>query len=130
VHLANLRVTEERRRKWTGFAVALVVTFTVCDAQQIGLSPSGGISLPTLVATVRTVLPEQKTPPVLVPMRLFNEAFASRKQASTTPRPFDGSRGFRYAWIQPDCWLNAPGSQPNSGQITRGPPRMDPPISC
>ena len=109
--------------------MALIVTFTVCDAQQIGLSPSDASLLQKNLAAVRTVRPEQKTPPVLAPLRVSNQAFASRKQASGTPRYFDGSKCFRYALIPPGGWLNTLCSQPNSGESTRGPPRMDPPFS-
>ncbi len=72
VHLANPRVTKERMRRWTGFAVALTVTFAVCDAQQIGLSPSDGslLSLKTLTS-LRMVRPEQKAPPVIAPLRFI-----------------------------------------------------------
>jgi hypothetical protein len=131
VHLANLRVTTERRRRWTGLAVALTVTFTACDAQQIGLSPSDGFLSPNKnLASLRMMRPEQKAPPVLAPLRVFNQAFASRKQVSGTPRSFDESKCFRYALLSPACRLNTLCSQPNSGESTRGPPRMDPPIFC
>jgi hypothetical protein len=127
VHLANLRVTTDRMRRWTGFAVALTVTFTVCDAQQIGFSPSGGLVFPTkTLAYLRTVLPEQKAPPTLAPLRLTNESLVSRKQPSGTVPATDVSRCFRYALVSlgqldPLC------PQINSEQNTRGPPRMDPP---
>jgi len=112
-------------------AVALTVTFTVCDAQQIGLSPSDGSLLlkPTL-ALLRTVRPEQKTPPVLAPLRLTYQSFASRKQASNLPRALSRSTGFRYTLILADSWFKPLCPQPNSGETTRGPPRMDPPIFC
>jgi hypothetical protein len=133
VHLANLRVTKERRRKWTGLAVALTVTLTVCDARQIGLSPSDGLSLPNKnLISSRMVRPDQKAPPELGLLPNFNRALASRKQAAGAFRSFDGSQCFRYALISPYCWLNALCPQPNSGESTRGPPRMDPhfSVSC
>jgi hypothetical protein len=121
----------DRKRRWTGFAVALTVTFTVCDAQQIGLSPSdSSFSSGKRTVAIRTVRPEQKAPPVLAPLRLVNTAFSSRKQASGNPRAFDGYPDFRYAWITPFQQLDALISQPKTGEITRGPPRMDPPFSC
>jgi hypothetical protein len=131
VHLANPRVTKERMRRWTGFAVALTVTIAVCDAQQIGLSPSDGslLSLKTLTS-LRMVRPEQKAPPVIAPLRFSNQAFASRKQAAGTFRYFDGSKCFRYALISPGAWSNALCSQVNSDKRTRDPPRMDPPFFC
>jgi hypothetical protein len=109
----------------------LTVTFTVCDAQQISLSPSDGLLLlnPTL-ALLRTVRPEQKAPPVLAPLRLTYQTFANRKQVSSTSRTFDRSAGFRYALVMPDAWLKVLCPQPNSGESTRGPPRMGPPIFC
>ncbi len=111
--------------------MALTVTFTVCDAQQIGLSPSDGCLLSgTSVASMPMMRPEQKAPPILASLRISNQAFASRKQTSGTPRSFDGSRCFRYALISPECWLQTLCPQPNSGESTRGPPRMDPPIFC
>jgi hypothetical protein len=131
VHLANPRVTNERRRRWTGLAVALTVTFTVCDAQQTGLSPSDDFLLPIKnLASSRMMRPEQKAPPILAPLRISNQAFASRKQASGPARSFDESKCFRYALIAPACWLNTLCPQPNSGESTRGPPRRGPPLFC
>jgi len=108
--------------------MALIVTFTVCDAQQIGLSPSDASLLQKNLAAVRTVRPEQKTPPVLAPLRVSNQAFASRKQVAGAPCHFDGSKCFRYALIPSYCWLLILCPQPNSGESTRGPPRGAPPI--
>ena len=111
--------------------VALTVTFTVCDAQQIGLSPSDGSSLAIkYLASWRTVRPVQKAPPILAPLRVTSQSFASRKQATGTPRYFDVSKCFRYALVSPACGLKGLSSQQKSGETTRGPPRMDPPISC
>ena len=76
------------------------------------------------------MLPEQKAPPILSPLRLSDQAYTSRKQASANPRFFDGSKQFRYALHLPACWLVALCPQPKSGETTRGPPRMDPPVSC
>ena len=105
-------------------AVALTVTFTVCDAQQIGLSPSEAFSFPgKTLAAWRTMRPEQKTPPVLAPMRISNQAYASRKQSPGSPSAFGDMKCFRYALIAPTCWLNPLCPQPNSGESTRGPPR-------
>jgi hypothetical protein len=130
VHWANLRVTKECRRKWTGLAVALTVTFTVCDARQIGLSPSGGIPLPIQNgASLQMMRPEQKAPPLFAPLRVSNQAFASRKQASGTLRHFDGAKCFQYGLISPACRLNTLCPQPNSGESTRGPPRRGPQLS-
>jgi hypothetical protein len=130
VHLANHRVTQDRRRKWTGFVVALTVTFTVCDAQQIGLSTPGFSFSPRNSAFVPGVSPEQKTPPQLGPVPSSNQPLASRGQLSGSPGSYDGSGGFRYGVLSLAGWLRAFGPQLNSGESTRGPPLMDPPISC
>jgi len=82
------------------------------------------------LAFLRPVLPEQKTPPVLAPVRLLNEAFVCRKQVSGTPRYSDNSNCYRYSLISPYAWFKALCPQPNSGESTRGPPLMDPPILC
>jgi hypothetical protein len=104
--------------------VALTVTFAVCDAQQMGLSPSGGLSLPLkTLSFLRTARPEQKTPPTLTPLRISNESFASRKQISGTPLEFDPSKCFRYALTSTDGWFKALCPQSNLGGTTRGPPR-------
>ncbi len=129
VHLANPRATKDRRRRWTGLAVALTVTFTVCDAHQIGLSPAGGFLLPSKsFASLRMMRPEQKATPILASLRISNPALISRKQAPGAPRYFDDSKCFRYALSLPEGWLNPLCPQPKSGESTRGPPRMDPPF--
>jgi hypothetical protein len=111
--------------------VALTVTFTVCDAQQVGFSPSGSFVSPLKnLAFLRTVRPDQKTPPVLAPLTISTQTFVSRKQGSGTPRYFDGSKCFRYALISSSAWLLTLCSQSNTGGNTRGPPFMDPPILC
>jgi hypothetical protein len=124
-------VTKDHRRRWTGFAVALTVTFTVWDAQQIGFSTPVGSLLPikNLVA-LRMMRPEQKAPPVLASLRASIQTNSSRKQATGSPRTFDDSNCFRYALALPGDWLNDLCSQPKSGESTRGPPRMDPPTLC
>jgi hypothetical protein len=111
--------------------VALTVTFTVCDAQQIGLSPSGGLLLPIQkLVLLRSVRPEQKTPPAMTPLRVCTEALVSRKQFSGTPCSYNDINRFRYALISADSWLQPLCPQPKSGETNRGPPRMDPPFSC
>ena len=111
--------------------MALTVTFTVCDAQQVGLSPSGAFLLATHnLASLRTVRPEQKAPPTITPVRVCNEAFVIRKQVTGTPRAYDRSNGFSFAFISSDSWLKPLRPQPNSGETNRGPPRMDPPTLC
>ena len=124
-------MTHERRRKWTGLAVALTVTFTVCDAQQIGFLPSDGFLLPGKnLALLRMVRPEQKAPSLLAALSAGNQAFASRKQAAGAPGYFNAAKCFRYALITPACWLRVLGLRFNSCESPRAPPLMDPPIFC
>ena len=131
MHLANPRVTKERGRRWTGLAVALTVTFTVCDAQQIGLSPSVAFLPPDKnPALLRMMRPEQKAPLLLVPLRVSDQALVNRKQPTGTLRHDDDSHGFRYALILPGSLLTTLCSQLNSGERTRGPPREAHPIFC
>ena len=127
VHLANPRVTKERRRRWTGLAVALIVACTVCDAQQIGLSSSDGLLLRTQNLVSGRVTPtEQKAPPVLAPSRVSDQALAARLLFSGASRPFASQLCFRYALRSVSCALNTLSPQPNSGESTRGPPRETP----
>ena len=130
MHLANPRATEDRRRRWTGLAVALTATFTVCGAQQIGLSPSDGNLLASQNAVFsRTVRPEQKTTLTLAPFRATGESVASRKPSTETARPFD-ARAPQYGLALPSRALELLSSQSKAGETTRGPPLMDPPRSC
>jgi hypothetical protein len=110
--------------------VALTVTFTVCDAQQIGLSPSetaffNGPS-PVLARSVR---PEQKATPVLAAFRPLNDAAASRRPPVESTRAFPpglseiGPTDLAHFFASLSCQLTA-------GETTRGPPRMDPPSFC
>jgi hypothetical protein len=110
--------------------VALTVTFTVCDAQQIGLSPSAGVLWGDPgVALARSVRPEQKATPTLAPFRAPIEVFASRKQPSENGRSF-GQGGFRYVLKARSDGLRSLCFLSRLGQTTRGPPLMDPPLSC
>ena len=130
MHLANPRATEDRRRRWTGLAVALTVTFTVCDAQQIGLSPSDGALFGgDHVVYSPSVRPEQKTTPVLAPFRIVNEALASRKQPIESARTFAPAAS-PIAILLPTSAFVLLSYQSKAGETTRGPPRMDPPLSC
>ena len=129
VHLATLSATKDRRRRWTGLAVALTVTFTVCDAQQIGLSSSEGFLLSkTNLELSRTVRPEQKTPPVIA--AFTNPTLVSRKQVLESTSGFDALTSFRYGPMTLPRRLAPLCLHPNSRESTRGPPLMDPPFSC
>jgi hypothetical protein len=122
VHLADPRVTKDRRRRWTGFAAALTVTFTVCDAQQIGLSPSGpGISKNVFEVAVRTSRDEQKAPPQLGPLPTSNQAETSRLSVAATAACAP-ARTFGRENLAITFGLNELGGAPGSEQNTRGPP--------
>ncbi len=111
--------------------MALTVTFTVCDAQQISLSASEGLlSSVTSLALMHSVRPEQKAPPTLTPLRVCTESFVTRKLIAGTPQTYDHSNGFHYAYISSDSWFKPLCPQPHSGETNRGPPRMDPPTLC
>jgi hypothetical protein len=110
--------------------VALTVTFTVCDAQQIGLSPSDGLLLGgQQVAFSRTVRPEQKTTPVLAQFRAVNAALASRKQPVESVRTFAPSVS-EFGLMLPSNAFASFSCQSKAGETTRGPPLMDPPRFC
>jgi hypothetical protein len=110
--------------------VALTVTITVCEAQQTGLSPSDAALFGGQHATFsRSVRPEQKTTPVLAPFRAVNEALSSRKQPIETGRSFVTGIS-KLPLILPDNPFDLLSYQSKAGESTRGPPRMDPPLSC
>ncbi len=110
--------------------MALTVTFTVCDAQQIGLSPAVGILLGgQRVSLSRTVRPEQKTTPVLAPFRAVNEPVASRKQSLEAARTFAPGVA-EVSLALPVRSFALISCQSIAGETTRGPPLMDPPRSC
>jgi hypothetical protein len=111
--------------------VALTVTFTVCDAQQIGLSPS----MESLLITGNRLAfqikrPDQKAPQDLGPTRLVNEAYASRGQISGGSRHLDGAQAFQYMLAAPISWASPFCQRLNSCESPRAPPLMDPPTFC
>jgi len=129
VHLDNHTVTTSRTRRWTGFVVALTVTFTVCDAQQFGLSASSTIAPFKLELTFETKRPEQKAPEIIGPMGIVNQAFAIRGPAGSW-RSAEGLNSIQYALISPG---HSPGPfclRLNSCESPRAPPPMDPPTFC
>jgi hypothetical protein len=108
----------------------LTVTFTVCDAQQIGLSPAVGILLGgQQVSVSRTVRSEQKATPVLAPFRAANEVFVSRKQSMEAARSFTSGVS-EISLAVPAGAFALLSCQSPAGETTRGPPPMDPPHSC
>ena len=110
--------------------MALTVTFTVCDAQQIGSSSSHFLSWAKVnFAAARTMLPEQKAPTLLAPLAISQQTFATRRAQESTTGEHSPSDCFGYALVAPTS-LACLSSQSNSYETTRGPPRMDPPISC
>jgi hypothetical protein len=131
VQLAYPRITVEQRRRWIGLAVALTVTFTVCDARQINLSLAGDDLLPLKGPSSTRMTPaEQKAPQELGTMSTSPQIFASREQVFSAPHSFDGSKCFRYSLISVATWLQTLCSERISSESTRGPPLMDPPTSC
>jgi len=76
------------------------------------------------------MLPEQKTPTIILPLRVSDHTFVSRRLANGPFRYFDGSKCFRYALISPADWRNSLCAQADSFKKTRDPPRMDPPFFC
>ena len=95
VHLANPRLTKISRRRWTGLVAALSVTLTVCDAQQVGLSPSYRFLLFTQnLASFQIQPTEQKAPQALDVWRAYSETLTTRSQASSVPRDLDGTPSF------------------------------------
>jgi len=111
--------------------VALAVTLTVCDAQQVGLSPSYRFLLlsPDL-ASFQMKRVEQKAPKDLFIYRASDESLASRSQLSGGSRELCSPKVFRYA-LAPTADLHTPFCQRvNSCESPRAPPLMDPPILC
>jgi hypothetical protein len=110
--------------------VALSVTFTVCDAQQIGLSPSdGSSSFSARLASYQTKRPEQKTPQVILgPMLVSDESAATRLAGSS--RLGDANNYFQYGLAQALFWSVSFCPRLNSCESPRAPPLMDPPLSC
>ena len=131
VHSATLRPINIYRWLGVGFAMALSVTFTPCNARQARSLPSDGYSSRVKnLASVRITRPEQKTPAALSPLRNSDQAFISRKQVPVPPRYFDGPKCFGYAVILPGHRLKPLCPAPNSAESTRGPPRGGPFIFC
>ena len=131
VHLANPRVTKSCRRRWTGLVVALSVSLTVCDAQQVGLSPSYRFLLITQnLASFQIQRTEQKAPQAMGCWRVFTETLSSRGQNFGLSRDLDGLTAFQYV-LAPLVRPRSPFClRVNSCESPRAPPRMDPPTFC
>ena len=109
--------------------MALTVTCTVVGAQEIGLSPSAtAIANGWNAVVTGSVLPEQKTTPVLAPYRA-TELLASRKQPVETTRAL-GAGASESGRVLPLCQRVLFSYQSTAGETTRGPPLMDPPRFC
>jgi hypothetical protein len=107
------------------------VTFTACDAQQIGLSPAYDFSLlGKELALFQNKRTEQKAPQALGPIRIVNEVFSIRGLTPSPSRPVNPSGRFQYKLAAFDPWAHSLCLRLNSCESTRAPPRMDPPISC
>jgi len=108
--------------------VALTVICTVGDSQQTGFS-SSALALTTDLQSflAQTVLPEQKTTPVLAPFRATTETLASRKQSVESCSPL---APFAFGLPLPAGPPELLSRQITAGETTRGPPLMDPPRTC
>jgi hypothetical protein len=80
-----------------------------------------------MASYTRTILPEQKTTPVLAPFRTTTELLAARKATSDSPRAL---RPETTGLALPISVLKLLSCQSTAGETTRGPPLMDPPRSC
>jgi hypothetical protein len=76
-----------------------------------------------------SVLPEQKTTPVLAPFRAPNETLVSRKAPVDAPRALE-ARTSEFGRILPASEAELLSYQSIAGETTRGPPLMDPPRFC
>ena len=132
MHLADPRVTKSRRRRWTGLVVALSVTLTVCDAQQVGLSPSYRfLFMNQDLASFQMKRTEQKAPQAMGPWVAYIEAAASRGPATGFSRYLHRNEAFQYA-LSPLSGTSDPYFclRLNSCESPRAPPPMDPPTFC
>lgn len=130
VHWDHLKLTGSTHgRRWTGLVVALTVTFTVCDAQQIVLSASRAMPSLDGLSFFQTKLPEQKAPQALGPIPIFNETMAIRGTSGSS-RHLRNPRDFQYAFAPLALRSASFCLRLNSFESPRAPPFMDPPISC
>ena len=131
VHLAHPRVSKSCRRRWTGLVVALSVTLTVCDAQQVGLSPSYSFLLISQDLTpFQMKRTEQKAPQDLSAWQAFDPSVSSRPQVSGAARYLNNTKAFQYALAPVACLRDPFSLRINSCESPRAPPPMDPPTSC
>lgn len=108
--------------------MALSVTFTVCDAQQIGFSSSGVfMSTTQRLAFQQFKRPAQKTPSDLGPLRISDQGLAGRSPLFGSSRDLNGTNCFQYNLVLPICWAEPFSLRPNSCESPRAPPLMDPP---
>ncbi len=130
VHLAHPPATHECRRRWTGLALALTVSFTVCDARQVGASLSHGawLSVAGQVA-FRMVRPEQKATPALDPLPAPRQSFTAREPILRAPS-LDSAPPPRRTALPLVSGAAFVCSQSILDEWTRGPPLMDPPHFC
>ena len=131
VQLANPRVTKSSRRRWTGLVVALSVTFTVCDAQQVGFSPSYRfLSITQDLAFFQMKRTDQKSPQAMEPWRVINQLSSNRALAVGGSRHFESLKPCRYALLIPTSETTPFCLRLNSCESPRAPPPMDPPTFC
>ena len=117
-------------RRWTGFVLALTVTFTISDAQQFGFSPCGKSHLALNVPSFQTKRTEQKTPLALNPASIFNETLAMRGPLSGSSRHLETLKNFQYNLVPLLCWSGSLCLPLHSCESPRAPPPMDPPYFC
>jgi hypothetical protein len=107
--------------------VALTVSFTVCDAQQISVPSSDLLSSVTHFTSFQMERDAQKSPYDLNITRLGQDGRLVRALTSSPERFPAAPRALQYVlssafpWTHPFCW------QVNSCESPRAPPLMDPP---
>ncbi len=113
-------------------AMALTVTFIVCEANQASLSSAS--STLALLAQQRMAFeikrPEQKAPHGLASAQFCQQPLTYRYLPSGGTRLVDETREFAVGEALPIYWTTSLPLYPNSCESPRAPPLMDPPISC
>jgi hypothetical protein len=122
VQRGNLRAIKSRRRAWTGFVVALTVSFTVCDGEQISAAPSYASSVFSYFASFQMERPEQKAPCDLAFWRLAEDSGMNRSLVASGSRVMGDEPGFQYVLSAARPWLKLFGWHINAFESPRAPP--------
>ena len=122
----KLTVATSRRLTSIRLAVALTVSLTLCDADELGASRSCLSSACAYLSSFQMERPAQKAPRDLSFWRLTEDAGMSRTLASSGSRVVDDELGFRYTLGASRPWLQLLGSQINAFESPRAPPREGP----